>query len=111
MKLLKMKKSLLGLILVSLLVLPLFGFAQERVAPEVDVMLVLDRITDWLFTILLVIAAIFLIIAAFYFVTAAGSAEQVTKARNFVLYAIIGVIVAFLAKGLVLLVERAIMGW
>ncbi len=71
---------------------------------NLDVMVVLDRIVDWLFTILLVIAAISIIIAAYYFVTAAGNPETVSKARNFVLYALVGVAVAVASRGLVWLV-------
>ncbi len=61
-----------------------------------------------MFTILLVVAAIFIIIAAFYFVTAAGNPETISKARNFVLYALIGVMVAAMARGLVYMVQKII---
>ena len=62
-------------------------------------------VRDWLFYILLIIAAIFIIIAAYYFVTAAGDPEKVKNAKNFVLYALIGVLVALMARGLVSLVK------
>lgn len=104
-----MKKVTLILILVGLLVLPMICLAQRR-APTVDVMQVLDRIVDWLFTILLIIAVIWLILAAYYFVTAQGDPDRISKARNMVLYALIGVLVAFAARGLVLLVEKIVGG-
>lgn len=101
-----MKKIALSLILVSLLVSPLIASAQVRRAPaDIDIMRMLNSIVDWLFTILLVVAAIWLVIAAFYFVTAQGDPDRVAKARNMVLYALIGVLVAFAARGLVRLVE------
>jgi hypothetical protein len=84
------------------------GVGTVPKAPTLDIMTVLDRIVDWLFAILLVIAAIFIIVAGYYFVTAAGSPEQVSKARAFVLYALIGVLVAFAAKGLINLVGRIV---
>lgn len=101
-----MKKILLTLSVAGLSVLPVLSVlaAAATTAPTVDVMATLDRIVDWLFTILLVIAALFIIIAAYYFVTAAGDPETVKKARNFVLYALIGLVVAFLARGLVVLI-------
>ena len=68
------------------------------------------NVRDWLFTILLIIAAIFIIIAAFYFVTASGNPEQVTKAKHFVLYALIGVAVAAMSMGLINLI-KTIVGW
>ncbi len=115
-----MKKVLVSLILVSILAVPvavsadfwsdLLGLgAGERspaVVPETDVMRTLDNLTDWMFAILLVIAAIFIIVAAFNFVTASGDPEKTKSARNFVLYALIGVLVAVSAKGLIALVRR-----
>jgi phosphoglycerol transferase MdoB-like AlkP superfamily enzyme len=104
-----MKKVLTGITAVSLLALPVLALAQEQAAPEVDIFDALNTLTDYLFTLLLIVAVIFLIIAAFTFITASGDPEKVGKARNFVLYALIGVAVAVAAKGLVALVQT-IMG-
>lgn len=111
-----MRKIALSLVLLSLLALPTVGLAQwgwgwgndVAEAPTLDVMQVLNRIVNWLFSILLVVAAIFIIVAAYHFVTAAGDPEKTKRARDFVLYALIGVMVAFLARGLVVLVERVV---
>jgi len=105
-----MKKILTAAILFTVLGMPLVSVLAQTQSPpsNLDIMTVLNRIVDWLFTILLVIAAIFIIIAAFYFITAAGNPETVSKARNFVLYALIGVAVAVAARGLVLLVQRIV---
>lgn len=104
-----MKKVLASLVSVTLLAAPAIALAQEVEAPELDIMEdVLDPLTDWLFTILIVIAAIAIIIAAYFFVTAAGDPDKTKKARDFVLYALIGVLVAFAAKGLVVLVSRIV---
>lgn len=101
-----MKKILSSLILVSFLALPLIALANDvTVAPLMDVMATLTSITNWLFTILLAIAAMFIIVAGYYFITAMGDPDKVAKARNFVLYALIGVIVGIAARGLVALVE------
>lgn len=103
-----MKKILLGLVIVSLLVLPAFQLAQATEAPEIDVVEALGNITDLLFTILMVVASLFIVAAAFHFVTAAGEPEKVAKARDYVLYALVGVVVALLAKGLVSLIETTL---
>ena len=58
-------------------------------------------ITNYLFGILLATAVIFFIIAGFNFVTAQGDPEKVKRARDFVLWAIIGLLVAFVSVGLV----------
>ena len=51
-----------------------------------------------------------LIIAGFYFITAQGDPDRLSKARNMVLWALVGVLVAFAARGLVLLIERVVGG-
>jgi len=100
-----MKKIFLGTILATLLIAPVTVSAQSAAAPTIDVLGVLDNLINWLFTILLIVAVIFLIIAAFNFITASGDPEKIKTARNFVLYALIGVAVAVAARGLVLLVR------
>ena len=76
---------------------------------EVDVLTVLDTVSNWLFAILLIVAAIFIIVAGYFFVTAAGDPDRTKKARDWVMYALIGVLVGFVAKGLVLLVETIVL--
>jgi len=73
---------------------------------DVDVFKTLNAIVNWAFAILLVMAALFIVVAAFYFVTAGGAPEKIEMARNLILYAIIGVVVALLAKGLIKLVSK-----
>ncbi len=68
----------------------------------------LNNITDWVFVILIALAGLFVIIGAFTFVTSAGDPEKTKKGREYILYAAIGLAVAFLAKavpGLVKLVS------
>jgi len=108
-----MKKVLVSLVLTSLLLIPILVLAQAGQPGPVtapgwltyDVQRTLEAVTNYLFGILLVIAAIFIIIAAFMFVTASGDPDKTKTARNFVLYALIGVLVAFLARGLVMFVS------
>lgn len=102
-----MKKVLAGLILTSLLVLPALGLAQTapNVAPTINIMDVLPRIADWIFSILLIVAVIFLILGAYNFVTSAGDAEKVTAGKQMIMWALVGVAVALLARGLVALVN------
>lgn len=99
-----MKKILSVITLISLL--PMVALAA--VAPFVEVLPTLQNLMNWLFTILLIVAAIFIIVAAYFFVTAQGDPDQVKKARSFVLYALIGVLVAFAARGLVYLVGQIV---
>lgn len=103
-----MKKLLLTSVLVSLLILPVIGLTQAvpiETAPKLNPIQVIERIIDVVFTILLIFAALMIIVAAYLFISAQGDPEKVKTARNFVLYAVIGVIVAFLARGLIWLVR------
>jgi hypothetical protein len=68
----------------------------------------LYNVRDWLFTILLTVAAIFIIIAGYNFVTAGGDPTKITAARNFVLYALIGVLVAIASTGMIELVKKIV---
>ena len=104
-----MKKVLTSLVLVGLLAIPVIGLAVEP-APTIDIMKALKLIANWLFAILLVIAGISIIIAGYFFVTASGDPDKTKRARDFVLYAFIGVLVGFLAKGLVVLVKTIVGG-
>ncbi len=101
-----MKKIIFSLASAVCVSLPLAALAEfsEETAPSIPITDLLDNVTNWLFSILLVTAAIFIIIAGFYFVTASGDPDKTKKARDFVLYALIGVLVGFAARGLVYLV-------
>jgi len=109
----KTKKYLLSLALISLLAasllaLPAKGLAQTTTLNEIEPVGAIEKIITWLITIILIVAALFIVIAAFTFVTAGGDPEKVNKARDQVLYALIGVVVALLAYGLVLLVKKTV---
>lgn len=93
-----MKKIILGLVLASFLLLPVVLLAE---APTVTPITALGKIRDALYSLLLIIATIFIILAAFNFITAAGDPEKVKTARNYVIYALVGVIVAVLARGFI----------
>ena len=60
----------------------------------------INRIGGYIFNILLAIAGVFLIVAGFLFVTAGGNPENVAKARQMLINALIGVAVAVGAQGL-----------
>ena len=70
---------------------------------------ILVGITDWIFVFLLILAVLFIVLAAFQFVTAGGDPAAVGQARNKLIYAAVGVIVAALSKGLPIAI-RSIVG-
>ncbi|MCK4355213.1 hypothetical protein KAW43_02640 [Candidatus Parcubacteria bacterium] len=111
-KKMRIKKNILTSILVLSLMglflgLPLMilGAAPEEL-PDVDLIKTLENIADWLFYILLGVAVVFIVIGGIYYVTAQGDPEKVKKAGQSIQYALIGVIVAAVSKGLVTLIQK-----
>ena len=113
-----MKKILLALVLVSLFALPAVSLANHgpthpQVIPagptsQQALLDLIDKVANWIFSLLLAVALIFILIAAFQFLTSGGSPETVAKARQTLLYAVIGIAVAFLARGFVAIVRVVI---
>jgi hypothetical protein len=66
-------------------------------------------VTDWFFYIVLAFAIIFIVFGAFNIMTAGGSPEKVKVGRDFILYAIIGLLVGLIAKSIPY-IARAIIG-
>ncbi len=70
-------------------------------APTLAPHAVLENVANFIFWILLFVAVIMLIAAGVMFVMAAGNPEGVSRARALLMYAIIGLAVAVMARGLV----------
>jgi hypothetical protein len=60
-----------------------------------------NKVGSWMLGILLVVGVIFVIYAAFLYLTSGGEEEKVKKAKNFIIYAIIAIIVGVLAKTII----------
>ena len=58
------------------------------------------NIIDWVFVILLTLAVLLALRGAFEIVTSAGSSEKIAAGRNYILYAVIGVVVALVARAI-----------
>lgn len=69
-----------------------------------------DKIATWLLEIGLVIAVIIVLWAALLFMTSGGNATKVTTARNTLWYAIIGIALLLLAKGVTSIVQSILSG-
>ena len=67
----------------------------------------LKTVANWLFSILLVLAVIFIILAAYKYLISGGG-DGVSKAHKMLIYAIIAIAVAFLARGIVYVVEQLV---
>lgn len=112
-----MKKIIATLTLVSLLAIPVVSLAAEQVNIPTeaetfqDISGLIDKINDignWIFTGLLAIAAIFLVVAGYFFITAGGNPENITKARQMLINALIGVAIGLAARGLIAVITGII---
>ena len=116
-----MKHYLIPFLLLTVIIVsvPALAFAQYQEVPGVgDTLLsngaggvidVLDVVTNWMFTILLSLAVIFIILAAYKYLTSGGG-EEVGSAHKMIMYAAIAIAVAFLAKGIVFVVQELVTG-
>jgi hypothetical protein len=66
-------------------------------------------VTDWIFLAVMGLSIIFILIGAFMFVTAGGSAEKALQGRQYLIYAVIGIIIALIAKAIPY-IAKSIMG-
>ncbi len=111
-----MRKFFTVLVSIVILVLPVaivvavgetVGVGPTGVGVATSEQAVYDTIStavNYLFAFLLVGAVLVVILAAYTFLTAAGDPDKTTKARNYIMYALLAIVVGFLAKGIVVTV-------
>ena len=101
-----MKKILASLTL-GLILLPMVALAQAPPSASGTVVGTIQIVIDWLFYLLIFAAVVVIILAAYNFLTAAGDPDKVSKARNYIIYALIALIVAWVSRALVnMILER-----
>ncbi|PIR88941.1 MAG: hypothetical protein COU07_03525 [Candidatus Harrisonbacteria bacterium CG10_big_fil_rev_8_21_14_0_10_40_38] len=110
-------KKIFGVVAVFVLAgAPLLASAQvdfQGPAPQADESLIgktIDRIFSFAFGILLVVAGLMILYAAFLYLQGGANEANVTKAKNYILYAVIAIIVAFLSRALVAFINSTILG-
>ncbi len=74
----------------------------------VCVLNVIYRVADLIFAILIAFSILLILMAAYTFFTAAGDPGKVNTARNYILYALVGLVVAFLARAIPSIVQMLI---
>ncbi|AKM77958.1 TPA: hypothetical protein DIS57_02460 [Candidatus Wolfebacteria bacterium] len=62
---------------------------------------ILNTVGNWMFGILIAVAAIYILLAAFKFLTAKGDAKVIADARQALTYSLVAVVVGALTKGLI----------
>jgi len=74
--------------------------------PDIEAVVVIPTIINYAFGFLMAIVVLMIIIAAYLFATSAGNPEQAATARRWVTYALAGLAIAVISRGLVALVGR-----
>jgi hypothetical protein len=102
-----MKKYILPVLMLTTIVMPCFQVLaadppfQMPAQTNFDIWAQLGNALNWFFNALIFIAAIMIVFSGWQYVTAAGDSGKTGKALNTLIYALIGVAIALLAKGLI----------
>ncbi len=110
-----LKKVGLGMAL-GLTLLPFLALAQIGGVPgpiltsPVQIAQLIQKVLNFIGSIVLVIALIMLLWAAILYLTAGGSEERVGRAKSYLIYAIIGIVVAVLAFSVIPFVQTVLQG-
>jgi len=112
-----MKESITGGIFLTAIFLSFLFFASQSAAIEITNPLdyttfdqLIKAIIVFLRNLALVVTALVIVLSGFYFVTAAGDPAKVTKAKQMILYALIGLAIVLAAEGIVALIGKVIKG-
>ncbi len=62
-----------------------------------DILNIINNIASWMYRILLAVAVIFVLMAAFTFLTSGDKPDSIKKAKNQILYAAIGIVIAIIS--------------
>ncbi len=109
------KKIIIGVSLFSLLgfmSLAMPALALDSLTDPITsikgIITLINTIATWFFNIVLAVAVIVLLLAAFQWLTSGGNEEKVGTARKNLIWGLVGIAVAFLAKGLVALIKSLV---
>ncbi|MBI2642610.1 MAG: hypothetical protein HYW97_02085 [Candidatus Wildermuthbacteria bacterium] len=88
---------------------PASGGLPENVPTEGDDLIArIGTITNWVFAVFITISIIYIVLAAFQFVTGGGKPEEVSLARQKLIYAVIGIAIALLARALPIVLRNVV---
>ena len=73
-----------------------------------DIPAIFDRLMNWGVALLVALAALFILWAAYMYLTAGAVEGNMDKAKHYMLYAVIAIFIAFLAKAIPIVVKTLI---
>jgi hypothetical protein len=83
---------------------------KEGLTEGTQLLNIINIATNWVFAIFVVVSIIFVLLAAFQFVTGGGDTKKIEEARQKLIWATVGIVVALLAKGLVPVMRNIVGG-
>ncbi|MBI2635493.1 MAG: hypothetical protein HYW79_03035 [Parcubacteria group bacterium] len=86
----------LGMALLPFLALAATVLPGPIITNPTQISVLIQKILSWIAGIIMVIAVIMLLFSAILYLTAGGSEDRVGKAKSYLLYAIVGIVVALL---------------
>lgn len=106
----KLNRTLIKITILLLLFVPPVAIAQSPVIIEPalqdqNIEQVIARIVDIIFQFGLLLAPLLMIWGVFLAVTASGNADQVSRAKNVIIWTLVGLVILLLSKGIIDLVE------
>ncbi len=106
LRLLKLPRFTTALLL-PLFFLPFFCSADVTIDNPINatsIQAIISNVADFAFLMGVIIAPIMIVIAGFYFITAMGEPAKIQKARQFLTWTIVGLVIILLSKGIVVLI-------
>ena len=108
MKLNIFKFAAMGALVVSAVAFPFVAAATvsdlsqySLAGSDYAVSSLIDQILSYVFGILIIVATVLILYAAFLYMTAGGSEDNIATAKKYIIYAVIGLAIAFLARAIV----------
>jgi hypothetical protein len=80
-------------------------FSIENPIESEDFLELIGQITTWIFNLAIPIAVAMIVYAGVMFLISRGDISKITKAKNILLYAVIGLTIIFIGKGFITLIE------
>lgn len=72
----------------------------DNITTAAELIQTIQTLTDWIFVIFLLFSVVFVLLAAFQFVTGGGDPNAVGQARQKLIWAAVGILVALMARAI-----------
>ena len=106
----KNRKLIIFLVFLSLLPIKIYSQGVEIQPPisAKSIIEVIERLANFVFTLILYSMPVFIVIGGLFLLTSGGRVDQIEKGKKIIFYALIGLIIAISAKGLISLFKQGL---